>query len=368
MKNRTIKMLTFVWIVSLWWISSSNAMMWVPTPTTWVSVTSMPLPPSNVISRTEHKDEWINTFAWGSKNFDESKHQTCKFEWTRSEWWYDQDWKLIKYDNCWVKNEPKKPNFTDWEYWKIKKNLYQKVKKWEISKDEMKNKIIEVKKNMKERYKEEYKKYKDTIENNKKTFKEEVKKMKGAFSELSKEVQEKIKNIREEWNKLRKEIIEKLKDKNLTLEKREDLRKEIYNINNNISEKIKELVSWNEKALKVIEKREELNRKNSILRMNKDELKKEYRWKRDELVQKYKKKFVSKLSSKITKLSTKKLEKVNWKIDKMIDKFEANTKISDSKKDKILAQLISLKELITEELDNREVINDEIDLDKLFQD
>jgi hypothetical protein len=47
----------------------------------------------------------------------------------------------------------------------------------------------------------------------------------------------------------------------------------------------------------------------------------------------------------------------------MVENIEGNDKITDEKKDKLLAQVISLKEILEEELEARETAEEDIDLD-----
>jgi len=63
-------------------------------------------------------------------------------------------------------------------------------------------------------------------------------------------------------------------------------------------------------------------------------------------------------------MTTEKLEKVLTLIEDRITKIEANTKLSDDKKELIIAQFEALKDLINEKLNNTE---EEIDLDELLK-
>ena len=49
----------------------------------------------------------------------------------------------------------------------------------------------------------------------------------------------------------------------------------------------------------------------------------------------------------------------------MIEKTEANTKLSQAKKDKLIAQLVSLKEIIDEELETRDILDEDLDLEEI---
>jgi hypothetical protein len=53
------------------------------------------------------------------------------------------------------------------------------------------------------------------------------------------------------------------------------------------------------------------------------------------------------------------LENVLDKIDVMMEKFDANTKISEINKEKIMSQLTALKELLEDSLDSEDSITTE---------
>jgi uncharacterized coiled-coil DUF342 family protein len=132
--------------------------------------------------------------------------------------------------------------------------------------------------------------------------------------------------------------------------------------------KIKDLVSSDEQAASFVEARQEVNQENKQIREENQQVRQDYTKNRAKLVTKYKQTFAKVLVQKLPKLTEEKLSKVNEKITTMINTFETNTKISDDKKDKIISQLSSLQELIDEELENRDVVNEDIDLDAIFAD
>ena len=76
----------------------------------------------------------------------------------------------------------------------------------------------------------------------------------------------------------------------------------------------------------------------------------------------YKAAFAKKIGTKLATLSDEKLETIATKIEILIENYEANDDISDTKKEKVLAQLEALAELIEEALD------DDIDFDSLLED
>jgi PHP family Zn ribbon phosphoesterase len=79
------------------------------------------------------------------------------------------------------------------------------------------------------------------------------------------------------------------------------------------------------------------------------------------MVIKYKENFVKRIGSKIEVLAQKKpekLEQILTKIDKMIEKFENKTNLSSEKKDKIISQLIAIKEMVEDKLEETELNED----------
>ncbi|MDD5770230.1 MAG: hypothetical protein PHE25_04615 [Candidatus Gracilibacteria bacterium] len=83
----------------------------------------------------------------------------------------------------------------------------------------------------------------------------------------------------------------------------------------------------------------------------------------DDLKMKYKQKFVKQLESKLATLSTDKIKNILAKIDIVIEKYNANTEITQEQKDKFIAQLNALKELLQEKLDE---IGNSINIDEIL--
>ncbi len=81
--------------------------------------------------------------------------------------------------------------------------------------------------------------------------------------------------------------------------------------------------------------------------------------------EKYKKVFKEKLANKLEKVSIEKLKKLNERIEKIIDKTMENENISDNKKEKLVGQLLALKEVIQIEIDIRNDLM--INLDDLLE-
>jgi predicted transcriptional regulator len=75
-----------------------------------------------------------------------------------------------------------------------------------------------------------------------------------------------------------------------------------------------------------------------------------YKEKRFEMRMKYKKAFAAKLESRLDKIPTEKLEKVIKVIDSKLKKIESNSKLSATKKERLLSVYEAIKELIEEKL------------------
>jgi hypothetical protein len=93
------------------------------------------------------------------------------------------------------------------------------------------------------------------------------------------------------------------------------------------------------------------------------EMKSEYKNRKFELRMKYKKAFAEKLSSRIDKISDKKLNIIIGRIEAALSKIEANTKISEDKKEKSVAQLVALRDIIVDKIDNT---SEDIDFDEIL--
>jgi len=191
--------------------------------------------------------------------------------------------------------------------------------------------------------------------------------MKEIFADVSDENKEELKTLREENKTAKNEIKESLKDKNLTLEEREELQEELKEINEAYDEKVAELVAGSETATAFLEERKALKEQNAAIRAEAKEARKAYRDGRDEKVEEYKEIFLGKLAQAIPRIGDDKLATIGEKIEKMVENIEANDNITDEKKDKLLAQVISLKEILEEELENRELDEEDLDIEAILE-
>jgi hypothetical protein len=80
----------------------------------------------------------------------------------------------------------------------------------------------------------------------------------------------------------------------------------------------------------------------------------------------YKKILKEKLEKRLEKVNSNKLEKIIDKIDKYLEIYQDKDNIDESKRTKILAQLLALKEVIQERLENSKEYSIEINLDEIL--
>lgn len=214
-----------------------------------------------------------------------------------------------------------------------------------------------------EELKQEVKTKKEEIKNNREDYKKEVWELKEIFSEITDEQKEELKNLREEHRDNVKEIQEKLKNKELTLEEREQLRTELDNEVSSYAESIKEIAWDNSEVESYVNSRLELRDKNKSIREDIKNSREEFRGERNELVLEFKEAYYWKVAQVIPKLADNNLEKLSVKIDTLITKTEANAKLSKENKDKMVAQLISLKEILDEELETRDILDEDLEIE-----
>jgi hypothetical protein len=100
--------------------------------------------------------------------------------------------------------------------------------------------------------------------------------------------------------------------------------------------------------------------------MQAKEAREQYREGRDETVEMYKEAFLNRLITVLPKVSNEKLDKISDKVDAMLEKVESNEKINEDKKEKLMAQIISFKEIMEEELESREIEEEELDLEDII--
>lgn len=200
----------------------------------------------------------------------------------------------------------------------------------------------------------------DEAKLNREEFKNNKTSIINAFSGITNTQKEELTKLRDEHKTAIEDIMEKLKNRELTLEERETLRLEIEKINEKFNEEVKNLFSDNEKVLVFIETKEKLKLKNEKLRDEAKIAREQYREGRDEQIMIQKEFYLNKLALTIPKVNDIKLENISKQAQKMLEKIEANTKLSTEKKDKISSKIISLIEILEEEIENRATNSEEI--------
>jgi hypothetical protein len=80
----------------------------------------------------------------------------------------------------------------------------------------------------------------------------------------------------------------------------------------------------------------------------------------------YKVIFKKRLEYKIKRMDNTKLKKIIVKIDKYLEIFKEKENINENKRIKILAQLLALKEIIEEKINNSEEYSIDIDLEEIL--
>lgn len=236
------------------------------------------------------------------------------------------------------------------------------MKKLREAKEDSKILKDELKKS-REELREEVKTKKDEIKTNREEFKENSWDLKDILSDISDEQKEELKTLRDSHRATVEDIKEQLKNKELTSDEREELRNQLDEELSSYAEDVKEVIGDDAEASSYVDSRLELRNKNSEIR---DEIRKnrvETRGEMGDMIEKYKEAYFSKLATVVPKLATEKLEKLSTKIDTMLEKIEANTKLSQDKKDKLVAQIVSLKEIIDEELETRDILDEELEIE-----
>jgi hypothetical protein len=82
----------------------------------------------------------------------------------------------------------------------------------------------------------------------------------------------------------------------------------------------------------------------------------------------YKEIYLNKLITALPNVSDTKLEKISEMIEGMVERLESNTKMSDERKDTQISQIISFKEILDEELESREILEEEGDREDILVD
>ena len=180
------------------------------------------------------------------------------------------------------------------------------------------------------------------------------------YLNLDEDTREQIKELWEET----KEKIEELKEKYQDSDDREAMLQEMKTLHTDRVEKMKALMKSNPEAVEMMEKKkvEFQNKVKSKVSAT------AFKWKRQELVKSYKKRFTKRIGNRLDNISNGKLEKISDKIDVLMDRYESNTKISEERKDRFVSQLVALKSMIDAKVAENAAEDDLIDIDGILGD
>ena len=228
---------------------------------------------------------------------------------------------------------------------------------------EMKEEI----KKMKEAHKDLVKENRTKIKENIESFKSENGKPKDAFKGLTEDQKKEIKSLSETHKSEMKALQDSFKASEKTDENIQAHRTAVEALRAKHFDELKAVVGDNAEASAFVDARKSVFEENSQIREENTQARIEMRGAIEDKVMKYKEVFGKKIIDKLPKMPEDKLQKLLTKITTMIAKTTDNTKLKQENKDKLLAQLTSLKELIEEELDNRTSQADTINIDEIIQ-
>ena len=243
-------------------------------------------------------------------------------------------------------------SMTVWSGWTINMNSPDTVKKNIVNFDKDQ-------KNIKE--------FMNSLENEIKTLreainKENIEEIKVKAEELKNKYLEKVKSINPDLQKMvneRFDIFFKnqfiLREELTNLKKDFDVKKEDFKKDLNVK---KEDFKKETEVLK-----ENLKIKKDEIKNNVSDLRKNLKQTKEDLKVKYKEEFKVQLANRLESLSKENLQKVLSKIETQISKI-VDSNISNTSKEKILAQLYAIKEIISEKLWTD--VEEELNLDELL--
>ncbi len=181
---------------------------------------------------------------------------------------------------------------------------------------------------------------------------------------VDEEIRTELKELADETKIKVKELKEKMKD----AEDKQVILDEMKALHADRVEKVKTLLQNNPKALEALEAKKMKFEQHMEKRMEEKKQTDRFKSKRQDLVRNYKAKFVKRIGNRLDKIPAQKLEKVSDKIDDLMERYEGNDKISEERKEKFMAQLVALKEMIEEKLSEISIEDDMIDIDEILDD
>lgn len=317
---------------------------WVINKATWKNIHEvlMKKTTSNNVSTTSKYDEYYKMFK--------EKYLSDLENWDFDD--IKKEMQGFLNDAEYLSQNPTSPYYNNMELYKIKAQVLNDL----INKFSNNNKVV------KENYLNEKKQMQETL----KKFSEFKKDLEEELSELREEItSENLDEKLQEFDELKTEFLEKAKSEFSNVEASQKIieqRFEIFYKNQfelrknaiNAKEKIKSEVDKQEIKKEYLEKKQEVK---SEVKKLKDDIKDT----RAQMVSSYKTAFSKQISSRLDQMSEEKLNIVLNRINLAIEKY-SNSKLSETKKQKVLAQLEALKLLVEEKLN----ITDEVNIEELL--
>jgi hypothetical protein len=133
--------------------------------------------------------------------------------------------------------------------------------------------------------------------------------------------------------------------------RREELEEKLQKLRAEHHDEMKRILAGQKEALTKLEERKEVFKQNRELRNDVSETRKSFRGENKQRISKYKEVFLKRLWNKLDKVPTDKLETLIMKINTIIAKYSANTRLPEEKKRTILSQLEALKDIVNLRLD-----------------
>jgi len=217
-------------------------------------------------------------------------------------------------------------------------------------------------KRLREEAREEIKSNREEAEANRKAFqadnRNELKSLKADLTDEQKATLSELgKMFKEDMDALKKE----LKDA-ATPEEKVAIYEEMKTLVETHYIAMKDVVKDNAEAVALLEERHQVYLENETLREENRETREEYRTEREETIDNYRENFAKRLGDRLGRISDANLQKLLDRIDTLLAKYENDTTITEARKDKIVGQLVALKELIEEHMENDDVEADVLDI------
>lgn len=253
----------------------------------------------------------------------------------------------------------------------IKSQKSVQIESYKADKAEMKEmrtqEMTEHKKQMQE-HRDQTVEKREIMKQNRTALREEIRpQLKEGFQTLSQEQKAKLEELRISHQAEITSLKEELKTAGRDEEKRAELRLKYEVLLQKHVTELKEIIGsdsdFSTKISQAADARKEVRLQNQQIRSEIRAERKDLLEKKQASIVKYRTVFTKQLSLRLEKIPVEKLEKISEKIDALYTKTEANTRITDAKKEALLAQLVALQDVIETRLEETE-----IDMDSLLED